>query len=69
MKKIQAANAFGNQEKQAQARDQERRRIGKMTREEARQLLNSLKDEEGELNFVPSAPAGKAQNQNPEKDW
>lgn len=57
------------QEQQAQARDQERRRLGKMTREEARQLLNSLKDEEGELNFVPSAITERARDQKPVKDW
>lgn len=57
------------QEQQAQARDQERRLQGKMTREEARQLLNSLKDEEGELNFVPSARTDRARDQEPAKDW
>jgi Ca-activated chloride channel homolog len=57
------------EEQQAQARDQERRLQGKMTREEARQLLNSLKDEEGELNFVPSAAADKADNEAIRKDW
>ncbi len=40
-----------------------------MTREEARQLLNSLKDEEGELNFLPASEQGKSRNQTIEKDW
>ena len=40
-----------------------------MTSEEAEQLLNSLKDEEGELNFVPSAEAAKAKDQPISKDW
>lgn len=31
----------------------ERRELGKMTQEEAENLLNALKNEEGELNFVP----------------
>jgi len=33
-------------------RDMERRELGKMTREEAENLLDALKNEEGELNFV-----------------
>lgn len=60
------------QEQQAQeqkARDQERRSLGKMTSEEAMQLLNSLKDEEGELNFVPASLSGKNNNQQTTKDW
>lgn len=57
------------QEQEAQARDQERRAQGKMTRDEARQLLNSLKDETGELNFIPSAAQGEAQGQTVGKDW
>lgn len=36
--------------------DGQRRQLGKMTREEAESLLNALKNEEGELNFVPSDP-------------
>ncbi|MEN8200152.1 MAG: VWA domain-containing protein [Thermodesulfobacteriota bacterium] len=57
------------EEQQARARDQQRRQQGKMTREEATQLLNSLKDEEGELNFVPSAAGAKAKDHPPQKDW
>lgn len=44
-----------------------RQQLGKMTREEAESLLNALKNEEGELNFVPS---GRGINENDiEKDW
>lgn len=57
------------QEEQAQARDQQRRLQGKMTREEARQLLNSFKDQEGELNFIPSSVTGKGSDQEARKDW
>ncbi len=57
------------QEQQAQARDQERREQGKMTREEAKQLLNSLKDEEGELNFIPASTTGTTKEQTIRKDW
>ncbi len=57
------------QEELAQARDQERRLQGKMTREEARQLLDSLKNEEGELNFVPSTATDRARELEPAKDW
>ncbi|MBU0945417.1 MAG: VWA domain-containing protein [Proteobacteria bacterium] len=57
------------QEQQAQARDQQRRLQGKMTREEARQLLNSFKDKEGELNFIPASVTGQGQDQETRKDW
>ena len=44
-----------------------RQQLGKMTKEEAENLLNALKNEEGELNFVPS---GHGNNENDiEKDW
>ncbi len=42
--------------------DMQRRELGKMTREEAQNLLNALRNEEGELNFVPGsqdAPVGR----------
>ncbi len=55
--------------RQAQQRAAERRQQGKMTSEEAMQLLNSLKDEEGELNFVPVAPRGDGKTQQITKDW
>ena len=44
------------------AEDMQRRELGKMTKEEAENLLNALKNEEGELNFVPGgqdAPVGR----------
>lgn len=45
--------------------DAERRQLGQMTREEAERMLNALKQEEGELNFVPSGRTMKE----PNKDW
>ena len=55
-----------SQGKQAN-QDAQRRQIGKMTKEEAESLLNALKNEEGELNFVPS---GHENNGNDiDKDW
>jgi Ca-activated chloride channel family protein len=55
-----------NPEDQAK-QDAMRQQLGKMTKEEAEQLLNALKNEEGELNFVPS---GRDNNQNEiERDW
>ena len=70
--KAEPQEAQEQQAQQAQeqkARDQERRSLGKMTSEEAMQLLNSLKDEEGELNFVPASLNGKNNNQQTTKDW
>jgi Ca-activated chloride channel family protein len=61
--------AAEEKEQQAKARDQARRLQGKMTREEARQLLNSLKDEEGELNFVPTGVSEGTKDQKISKDW
>ncbi|MGW8193349.1 MAG: vWA domain-containing protein [Desulforhopalus sp.] len=46
------------------SQDKARQQLGKMTREEAERLLNALKNEEGELNFVPSV-----NNDTPAKDW
>ncbi len=46
--------------------DAQRQQLGKMTREEAENLLNALKNEEGELNFVPS---GSDSGNNIDKDW
>jgi Ca-activated chloride channel family protein len=63
------------QQKEAAARsaqaekDEERRQSGKMTNEEARQLLSRLKDEEGRLNFVPQAENGEAGKEGTWKDW
>lgn len=59
----QAATADQDAE---QNRDAERRSLGKMTGEEAENLLNALKNEEGELNFVPS---GQGQDQSVRRDW
>ena len=50
------------------ALDKERRKEGKMTREDAEQLLNSLKNEEGKaLNFTPTG--GKSKDDEPRRDW
>jgi Ca-activated chloride channel family protein len=46
--------------------DAQRQQLGKMTRAEAENLLNALKNEEGELNFVPS---GADSGNNIDKDW
>ncbi len=55
-------------EKKAMEREnRERRRLGKMTREEAERLLNSLKNREGELNFVPSDQ--HMNNDSIERNW
>jgi Ca-activated chloride channel family protein len=57
------------QAEEARQRAAARREQGKMTDEEAMQLLNSLKDEEGELNFVPAAGQRNTDNQRIIKDW
>ncbi|MBW2658494.1 MAG: VWA domain-containing protein [Deltaproteobacteria bacterium] len=57
---------MGGKEKQ-QAMDTRRQQQGKMTREEAERLLNGLKSEEGELNFVPSAQ--NKESNNGERNW
>lgn len=57
------------EKEQQAARDQERRKQGKMTEEEAAQLLNSLKDESGELNFVPASISNGAKDQKTSRDW
>jgi len=64
----------GNKEKMKESRqkkqeaiDAQRQQLGKMTKKEAERLLDGLKNEEGELNFVPSGqPAGTNPN---ERDW
>ncbi len=56
-------------EQAAAARDEARRLLGKMTAAEARELLNSLRDEEGELNFVPAAGANGRRDQETVRDW
>lgn len=48
-------------------KDALRQQMGKMTKEEAERMLNALKNEEGELNFVPS---GRGNNDNAvDRDW
>jgi len=47
------------------AKDADRRQLGKMTREEAERMLNALRQEEGELNFVPS----NRDINEPKEDW
>lgn len=42
---------------------------GRMTGEEAHQLLNRLKEEEGNLNFVPRTGPGKEEKEGKWKDW
>ncbi len=61
--------ARDKEQQEATARAQERRSQGKMTEEEAKQLLNSLKDETGELNFVPGAISNGTRDQKISKDW
>ena len=66
-------NGAGEDEKSEQQlakeqaqKDAIRQREGKMTKEEAERLLNALKNQEGELNFIPS---GSAADKETEKDW
>jgi Ca-activated chloride channel homolog len=61
----EASTKNKNPEEQAK-KDALRQQLGKMTKEEAEKMLNALKNEEGELNFVPSG--GNNQN-DVEKDW
>jgi Ca-activated chloride channel family protein len=49
------------------ANSNERRKQGKMTKEDAEQLLNSLKNEEGKLNFLPTGEKNK--DDAPRRDW
>lgn len=58
-----------SQEQLAKEQDEQdaiRQKQGKMTKEEAERLLNALKNQEGELNFIPSGGAGENET---EKDW
>lgn len=52
-----------------QGLDEKRRQLGRMTSEEARQLLRRLKDEEGKLNFVPQTENGETGKEGTWKDW
>lgn len=60
-----AENKEENKQQAQAAQDAERREEGKMTKEEAEQLLNGLKNEEGELNFIPR----RSKDSEVEKDW
>ncbi|MGD9949306.1 MAG: VWA domain-containing protein [Desulfobulbus sp.] len=63
----EAKNAAAAKAKAEARIDDQRRKEGKMTREDAEQLLNSLKNEEGKvLNFVPT---GGQDNDEPRRDW
>ncbi len=53
--------------KEEQAADAIRQQLGKMTKEEAERLLNALKNEEGNLNFVPAGQ--RAQEKEIDRDW
>ena len=50
-----------------QSEDRKRRAEGKMTREEAINLLNALKGDEGTLNFIPRS--GQGQDNEPGRNW
>lgn len=52
---------------QQEKQDAQRQQLGKMTKEEAESLLNALKNEEGELNFVPTDSTNNERNI--DKDW
>jgi len=52
--------------KEQAEQDAMRQKQGKMTKEEAERLLNALKNQEGELNFIPSGGVGENETQ---KDW
>jgi len=58
--------ADGQQSGQMSQQDMERRQQGKMTEQEAKNLLNSLKGEQGELNFIPRGTGNPDQE---DKDW
>lgn len=70
-KKADQQKQDGEKQRQDAARsaaiDQQRKKEGKMTREEAEQLLNSLKNGENELNYVPSLP--RPTDSTPGRDW
>jgi Ca-activated chloride channel homolog len=44
-----------------------RQQLGKMTKEEAERMLNALKNDEGNLNFVPSGRSAKEKAI--DRDW
>ena len=49
------------------ANDAMRQQLGKMTKEEAERMLNALKNDEGNLNFVPSGRSAKEKEI--DRDW
>lgn len=61
----QEQNALDADQDAEKNRDMARRELGKMTREEAENLLKALKSEEGELNFVPRS----GQDSEVRRDW
>jgi Ca-activated chloride channel family protein len=64
----QSARKNGENPAEAMHRqDLERKKQGKMTREEAKNLLNSLKGEQKELNFIPQGSGSNTDNGN--RDW
>ncbi len=56
-----------NKTEEQAASDAVRQQLGKMTKEEAERLLNALKNEEGNLNFVPSGR--RAKEKEIDRDW
>ncbi len=63
---------LAQQEEQTKAEEQAandamRQQLGKMTREEAERMLNALKNDEGNLNFVPSGRSAKEKAI--DRDW
>ncbi|BHH85667.1 VWA domain-containing protein [Desulforhopalus sp. 52FAK] len=60
------SGAEENSDQEQAKQDAIRQQQGKMTKEEAERLLNALKNQEGELNFIPS---GGADDNEIEKDW
>ena len=77
-RQMDAAGGEGDKDKQQedaasqaaqQGQDAPAEQAGKMTSEEARQLLGRLKDEEGRLNFAPQAETGEAGKEGTWKDW
>lgn len=66
----EAQNDEKQQKETAADKARQRSQSGKMTGEEARQLLSRLKDEEGKLNFVPKEENGEATGKERTwKDW
>lgn len=61
-----AGDKSGQQAKEMNRKDMERRLQGKMTKEEAQNLLNSLQGEQGELNFIPQGTESPADG---DRDW